>query len=81
MNLARTGATVLWAVGGALLAFSAAIASPVTIEKRTKITIEIRPLTAELVSERDVLHATLVLDSEDPAETELGLAWPDRSLP
>ena len=77
MNLARIGATALWAVGGMLLAFPAAPASSVNIEKRTKITIEIRPLTAELVSDHEALFATLVLDSEDPAETELGLAWPE----
>ena len=79
---ARTGAATLLAVGYALLASSAAVASPVSIEKRTKITIEIHPMTAELVSEQDALHTTLVLDSEEPAETQLGLAWPgtdDRS--
>jgi hypothetical protein len=74
---ARTGVAALLAVGGALFAFSAVIAAPVSIEKRTKITIEIRPLTADLVSEHEALHATLVLDSDDPAETELGLAWPE----
>lgn len=70
------------AVGGLLLAHSGANASPIGFEKRTKITIEVRPLTADLVSERDALHANLVLDSDDPAQTELGLAWPgndDRS--
>ena len=76
MNHARTAATTLFVACSALLAFTSAIASPISIEKRTKILIEVRPLTADLVSERDALHATLILDSEDPAETELGLAWP-----
>jgi hypothetical protein len=64
-------------LGGTLLAFSAATAAPVTIEKRTKIVVEIRPLTAELVSDHEALHATLVLNSDDPAETEIVLAWPE----
>jgi hypothetical protein len=82
MKRPRTGVAALLAVGGVLLASSALLASPVGIEKRTKITIELRPLTADLISEHDVGHANLVLDSEYPAETELGLAWPapnDRS--
>jgi hypothetical protein len=53
------------------------LAAPAEIEKRTKITLEIRPMTAELVSESEALHATLVLDSQDPARAELRLAWPE----
>ena len=52
-------------------------AAPALLETRTKITIEIRPLTAELVSDREALFATLVLDSPEPAETTLRVAWPD----
>jgi len=71
------GMAALLAVGGAFIGSPLLAAPPVNIEKRTKITVEIRPLTAELVSEREVLYATLVLDSDDPAETELRLAWPE----
>lgn len=82
MKRRSSGVAGLLAVGGVLLASSALLASPVGIEKRTKITIELLPLTADFVSERDALRTNLVLDSEYPAETELGLAWPatdDRS--
>ena len=82
MNRVRIGAAALLTVGGVLRATSVLIAAPITIEKRTKITIEVRPLTADLISDREALHANLVLTSDDPAETELRLAWPatdDRS--
>jgi len=71
------GVAALLVVAGALLGSPLLAAPSVDIEKRTKITVEVTPLTAELVSEQEVLYATLVLDSEDPAETELRLAWPE----
>jgi hypothetical protein len=71
------GFAALLVIAGALLGSPLLAAPAVGIEKRTKITVEVRPLTAELVSEREHLYATLVLDSEDPAETELRLAWPE----
>lgn len=82
MDRIRIGVATGLAVGGLLLAHTGVEASPIGFEKRTKITIEVRPLTADLISERDALHANLVLDTDDPARTELGLAWPgsdDRS--
>jgi len=62
-----------------LTAFGSTAAAPVAIEKRTRITAEIRPLTAGFADERDALHATLVLDSEEPRETRLRLAWPEET--
>jgi hypothetical protein len=77
----RTRVIAVLAASGVLVASSLATAAPVGIEKRTKITIEVRPLTAELVSEDEALHTHLVIDSYDPAETEIRLAWPAASEP
>jgi len=79
MTEPRSRVTIALAAAGVLVASSMASASPVDIEKRTKITIELRPLTADLVSEQEAVHTSLVIDSYDPAETEVGLAWPDPS--
>lgn len=54
-------------------------AAPPQLETRTKIEIEIRPMTADLVSGNDALFEKLVLDTSatEAAVTTLRLAWPE----
>ena len=73
-TLVRSGVALALVAGGFALPGVGATAA---LEVRTKIRIEVRPLTAQLVSERDALFATLVVDPTEPAETSLRLAWPD----
>jgi len=71
-------ATLCLSVG--LISGSHGLAAPYAkLETRTKISIEIRPLTADLVSERDALFETLSLDasSAEAVETSMRLAWPE----
>jgi hypothetical protein len=67
--------SVLALIAG-ILAGPALGAPSVSIEKRTRIEIELRPLTASLVSEGEARRARLVLVSGEAEETKLRLAWP-----
>jgi len=67
--------SVLALIAG-ILAGPAFAAPSVAIEKRMKIEIELRPLTASLVSEGEARRTRLVLLSGEAKETKFRLAWP-----
>ena len=76
MNRTAFALVTLLCVG--LISSPRSSAAPPALETRTKIEIQIRPLTADIVSEREALFEKLVLDpsTSEPAVTTLRLAWP-----
>jgi hypothetical protein len=76
-----TGGRRRVAIGGAIatlaLGLLATHAAPPGLERRTKITADLRILTADPVERADNGPTRLVLDSPDAAETRLRLAWPE----
>lgn len=81
MRNVRSLQRVRWAVLPALsivcFAPMPSAAPRVSLETRTRITIEFHPLTAALASDREAMFGKLVLVSPEPVETTLRLAWPD----